>query len=147
MIQSYLAAGWRTSYDAQNASPTAGLTPGVYRAWCVRNLLAMLDPRNYSEIAGFADIMDTNVAFRVPEFMATQFNQIHAVHNAFLAEFGLTSFMQVLGSGNVLTVRRDVYLSDGETALSNGGPWVDAAERDRRLDLVDAILGDATPRV
>ena len=143
LFRSYQAAGWRTNYDAQKASPTAGLTPGVYRAWCVRNLLALLDDRNLTGITGFQDILDVNVAFRLPEFMAQQFNQIHAVHNPFLAEFGLSSFMQILSGGNVLTVRRDVFLTDGATVVSNGGSWVDTAERDRRLDLVDADSGRA----
>ena len=101
-----------------------------------------------SEIAGFADIMDTNVAFRVPGFMATQFNQIHAVHNAFLAEFGLdflhASSWQAgtfsLFAGTCIPERR--RNRPCQTAVA----WVDAAERDRRLDLVDAILGDDTPR-
>ena len=141
LFRSYQAAGWRTNYDAQKASPTAGLTPGVYRAWCVRNLLALLDDRNLTGITGFQDILDVNVAFRLPEFMAAQFNRIHAVHNPFLAQFGLSSFMQILSGGNVLTVRRDVFLTDGATVVSNGGSWVDTAERDRRLDLVDADSG------
>ena len=43
-----------------------------------------------------------------------------------------------------------MYLTDAADPHDNQSddvPWVDTAERDRRLDQVDAILGDATPRV
>ena len=145
MIRSYLSSGWRLNYDAHMRNPLAGLEPGIYRKWCVLNLLAMLDDRNFTAFPGFQTIMDSALNFVVGPGWVHNFNQLFFVDNAYTGTFGPSSFSQVLLNG-AITNRDDVYLTDGADAATNGGPWVDTAERDRRLDLVDQILGDATAR-
>ena len=145
MIRSYLSSGWRLNYNAHMREPLAGLETGIYRKWCVLNLLAMLDDRNFTAFPGFQTIMDSALNFEVGPGWVHNFNQLFFVDNAFTGTFGPSSFSQVLLNG-AITNRDDIYLTDGVDAATNGGPWVDTAERDRRLDLVDQILGDATPR-
>ena len=145
MTRSYLSSGWRLNYEAHMSDPLAGLEPGIYRKWCSLNLLAMLDDRNFTAFPGFQTIMDSALNFVVGPGWVHNFNQLFFVDNAYTGTFGPSSFSQVLLNGSISN-RDDIYLTDGADAATNGGPWVDAAERDRRLDLVDQILGDATPR-
>ena len=145
MIRSYLSSGWRLNYDAHMREPLAGLETGIYRKWCSLNLLAMLDDRNFTAFPGFQTIMDAALNFEVTPGWVHNFNQLFFVDNAYTGTFGPSSFSQVLLNG-AITNRDDIYLTDGADASVNGGPWVDTAERDRRLDLIDSILGDSTVR-
>ena len=59
LLRDYLAAGWRTTYDA--VKDTAGFDPGVLRNWCAMNVLAILDDRNFDR-----EIIIDNLKVNIP---------------------------------------------------------------------------------
>ena len=148
--RAYLFTRWRLNYDHFAANPPTEhlepFNPGIHRAWCVSNLLAILDDRNYADISGFEHLMDQAAEFTVTGGWAFNFNRTFSTDNPYTGEFGASPFQGVTADGSGLTNREEVFLTDGLDDTANGGPWVDQAERDRRLDAVDQILGDATPR-
>ena len=128
------------------SAPLAGLETGIYRKWCSLNLLAMLDDRNFHGVSGLPDHHGLGSELRGRAGMGPQLQPAYSsLTTPSLARSGQARSAKCLLNG-AITNRDDIYLTDGVDAATNGGPWVDAAERDRRLDLVDQILGDATPR-
>ena len=149
MTLDYIAARWRLKYDAYKAGPISDLPVEEYRAWAVTNLLVMLEPRNWQLFGGLNDVLDASLALE-PHVSTTQtwpafFGSWFAVDDPFAGEFGSNAYIQITNGGRNYLRRGNLFLTDG-TATNGGGPWVDPVERDRRLDLVDAILGDETPR-
>ena len=150
LLRDYLAAGWRTTYDA--VKDTAGFDPGVLRNWCAMNVLAILDDRNFDREI-IIDNLKVNIPFTAQigaDFVADFNTQFRAsAFNAFTATFPWY-FWYAASDFSRMRSRGGVYLTDAADPHDNQSddvPWVDTAERDRRLDQVDAILGDATPRV
>ena len=125
----YYAHAWNRNYNDRNSSEFQAST---WRDWCVMNLLVMLDDRNLEDshrnagVVGnaeyYGDIVDSN--------FIQSFESNYGSINPYTATFG-----GAFGAW---------YLTDETTLPST--QWVDPAERDRRLDLIDSILGDATVR-
>ena len=142
----YLAAGWRTTYDA--VKDMAGFDPGVLRNWCAMNVLAILDDRNFDREI-IIDNLKVNLPFTAQmdaAAWASDFNvQFRtSLFNAFTATFPWY-FWYAAADFSRMRSRGGIYLTDApgpHDNQSNDVPWVDTAERDRRLDRVDAILGD-----
>ena len=137
--QNYWAHAVRKIYDEHDdARYTAALMrPGIWRNFCVMNILTMLDERNLGNqafIAGLHANMTLIPSITDISGLNNNYNDV----NAFTGTFPQQGYTGGTFAGT--------YYTDG--ALVNGfsGPWSDPAERDRRLDLIDAILGDATPR-
>ena len=137
--KNYLAHALRKLYlEHDNALyPAALIHTGVYRNFCVMNLLTMLDERNLNQ--AFVTGLIANAVF-VPLItqVAALNNNYGTIVNAFTGAFPQMGYTVGTFAG--------VYYTDGPLVDGFSGPWADPAERDRRLDIVDAILGDATPR-
>ena len=137
--RNYIAHALRKLYHEHDDAlyPAALIHAGVYRTFCVLNLLTMLDERNLQHPA-FVSGLIANAVF-VPEItqVAGLNNNYGTIVNAFAGDFPQQGYDGGTFAG--------VYYTDGPLVGGFSGPWVDTAERDRRLDIVDAILGDATP--
>ena len=150
MMLSYLVAGWHNKYRVWKETPPEGYDPGIVRSWCVMNLLAILDPRNLASDT-VRQAMEDNYLFPLFSIWATNFNVFLAPFNAYTASFEGGFFRSINNHRNMNQIT-DVYLTDGtdltavDSIFKYGGPWVSEAERDARLDKVDQVLGDATPR-
>ena len=133
----YVAHALRKLYlEHDNAIyPAALIHPGVYRTFCVMNLLTMLDERNLNQ--AFVTGLIANAVF-VPLItqVAALNNNYGTIVNAFAGEFPQMGYTAGTFAG--------VYYTDGPLVDGFSGPWADPAVRDARLDIVDAILG--TPR-
>ena len=101
------------------------------------NLLTMLDERNLNQ--AFVHGLIVNAVF-VPLItqVAALNNNYGTIVNAYAGEFPQMGYTVGTFAG--------VYYTDGPLVDGFSGPWVDPAIRDARLDIVDSILGDATPR-
>ena len=148
ITRDYLVAGYRTVYDRFKATPPEGFDPGIIRKWITLQLLAILDNRNLIN-DNVVDAIEINYEFtkRLHEGWSHNFNTSHAPVNVYATPFP-TYFWYSNPAFGALRQRQDVYMTDAPAtpADSDDIVWVDTAERDRRLDLVDQILGDATPR-
>ena len=99
--------------------------------------------------ADVVDAIEVNYEFtkRLHDGWSHNFNTSHAPVNVFATPFP-TYFWYSNPAFGALRQREDVYMTDAPDTPENSADivWVDTAERDRRLDLVDQILGDATAR-
>ena len=148
LTRDYLMAGYRTVYDRFKASPPEDFNAGIVRTWIVLQLLAILDSRNFGS-AEVVDAIEINLEFtkRLHSGWAHNFNVSYAPVNVFATPFP-TYFWTSNAAFGALRQREDVYMTDARDTPENSVDivWVNTAERDRRLDLVDQILGDATVR-
>ena len=148
ILRDYLMAGYRTVYDKFQATPPEDFEPGIVRKWITLQLLAILDDRNYLT-ADVVDAIEINYEFtkRLHAGWAHNFNTSHAPVNVYATPFP-TYFWYSNPAFGALRQREDVYMTDAPDTPENSTDivWVDTAERDRRLDLVDQILGDVTTR-
>ena len=135
----YVAHALRKLYLGHDDAlyPAALIHTGVYRNFCAMNLLTMLDERNLNQ--AFITGLIANAVF-VPLItqVAALNNNYGTIVNAFTGMFPQMGYDGGTFAG--------VYYTDGPLLNGFSGPWSDPAERDRRLDIVDAILGDATAR-
>ena len=148
-LRTRLFAHWRNNYDHFSANPPEEnlepFDPGIHRAWCVTNILALMDDRNFTDIENFIDLMNRAAKFEVTGGWAFNFNRTFSTDNPYTGDFGASPFQAVTTGG--LTNREDVFLTDGVDTTANGGAWVDTNVRDQRLDWLDQVLGDSTSRV
>ena len=148
VTRDYLAAGYRTVYDRFKANPPTGFNEGIIRKWITLQLLAVLDDRNFTN-STVTDSILINLPFtnRLHDGWSHNFNVSHAPVNVFATPFP-TYFWYSNPTFGALRQREDVYMTDAPDTPENSTDivWVDTAERDRRLDLVDQILGDSTAR-
>ena len=151
LTRDYLVAGYRTVYDKFKATPPGAFEEGIVRKWITLQLLAILDERNFVNAnADVGDAIEINYEFtkRLHDGWSHNFNTSHAPVNVFATPFP-TYFWYSNPAFGALRQREDVYMTDAPDTPENSDDiiWIDTAERDRRLDLVDQILGDATERV
>ena len=129
----YVAHALRKLYENHDNAiyPAALIHPGVYRTFCVMNLLTALDERNLNQ--AFVTGLIANAVF-VPLItqVAALNNNYGTIVNPFLGEFPQMGYTVGTFAG--------VYYTDGPLVDGFSGPWVDPAIRDARLDIVDAIL-------
>lgn len=123
----YYAHAW---YKIYTTGANSLLDPGILRKMCVANLLVILDDRNFQNEVLVVGINSSIVYGDLSPERQTELNKIYADFDPFAGTY----------SGALLNA---YYFTDSPDA---GGAWVDMAERTRRLDIVDDILGDATPR-
>ena len=144
ILKDYLVAGYRTVYNKFKATPPPGFHSGIVRKWISLQLLAILDERNFSNV-DVVDAIEINLEFtkRLHAGWAHNFNVSHAPVDVFATPFP-TYFWYSNPAFGALRQREDVYMTDAPDTPENSSDivWVDTVERDRRLDLVDQILGD-----
>ena len=151
LLRDYLAAGWRTTYDA--VKDTAGFDP-----WRPPQLVCdecprhprrpQLRPRNHHRQSQGQHPLHRSDG-RGPGHRTSMSSSGPASFNAFTATFPWY-FWYAAADFSRMRSRGGIYLTDAADPHDNQSddvPWVDTAERDRRLDQVDAILGDATARI
>ena len=139
MDRSYWAAAFRKLYEEHEDDfyTAALMQAGVWRDFCVMNILAMLDDRNLAAQA-YVSGLNANAVFMPAITDISGLNNNYNNVNAFTGTFPQQGYDGGTFAGT--------YYTDGPLVGGFSGPWVDPLERDRRLDLVDTILGDATPR-
>ena len=103
-----------------------------------------------SPTADVVDAIEINYEFtkRLHDGWSHNFNVSHAPVNVFATPFPNLLLVFSNPAFGALRQREDVYMTDAPDTPENSDDiiWIDTAERDRRLDLVDQILGDATAR-
>lgn len=157
--RAYMAAAWRTRYEAAKArgaidADVDGMPDynmGVIRNWCAANLLVLLDDRNVADEAT-RDMLEDNSRFEFDGDFAFALNSSFSALNirtlsfgAVTGSIGLWSMYHHVPSVPAFRDRPGVYLTDGTATTGLERAWSDTAERDKRIALVDQILGDATP--
>ena len=111
-----------------------GLEPGRWRSFCVAQLLTILDDRNFDSPA-FIQVLESNITGTYGPVAVGIINRDYATFDAYNAVFPQQGYA-------------NTYYTDGPLdAQSFATGWVDPLERDRRLDIIDVVLGDNTSRV
>lgn len=146
ITRSYLLAGWRNVFDMLRTTPPDDHHEDALKNWCVLNVLAVLDERNFTnqDIVG---ALERNLKFTRTELhtgWSHNFNTNYTTTSAVNAEFP-RFFWAVLPGLQSIENRTDVYITDQNHPHSEphatDTAWVDTAERTDRLINVANCLG------
>ena len=148
--QTYLAHYWRMRYDAWKAATANPAILHVFRNYVTLHLLYMLEPLNH-----FAEGRRAAMAAAQPDFdgsaqliatdIAAKFNA--SVFDAYAGDFaGFQSYVTLDPvTRDYLTHPGFVVGNDFPLRTNAYGVW-GVTKREERFDIVDAVLGETTPR-